>query len=831
MSDRGEQGQRPPGLHAAAALWIGGRIAPWRDGVDYIAELVRWRDWRATKLTMYFAGMGYAGLVQADPDLALLGRMAALTAILCLFAAFGHLINDYSDLEADRVAGKKRLLADWSRPAAIGAMTGLAVAILAIAVAVFDTATVALVAASVALGIAYSLPPARLKERATLGWVCATLAQRTLPMVIVFQALDAWTAGAVGLTLLASVTGVRYIIVHQLADLQNDLRAGVQTAATLEGPARLEALIATRIFPLEIAVACATVLAMSIEQPIVGLVGLGYALWVREGTRHGLELRGDSYAVFVTFYYMILPLLLAALLVNRAPVFLPLFALTFAVVSRDVVKITARLMPTYVRSSAPPAAPRPPSGSPPSRPGVQVAPARVPSAPVGASGRDAASEVRIDTNPPPSLQQPEAEAAFISTGKSSPTAPAEEPSAEEIAKAEELAKAANHAPRGLRYPHYARIRERTPIHHMNWPGLGGGFFVMRHSAALTVLKDPQFLKSPPGRWEVDSEGNLAPVRGFGTDLLETDPPDHTRLRKLVSKAFTPRMIERLDGRVEALAHELLDRHLPNGEIELVRDYAAAIPIKIITELLGVEIKDLEKFRQFTYALTFSMTTDRQGDAVLEMRERFTRYLRATFEERRRDPRDDLITALVQAEQDGGRLSADELIGMVYLLLIAGYVTTVNLIANSTISLLRNPGQLELLRGTPSLYPTAIEELLRYDGPLELSSAHFASRDIEVEGVLIPRAGAIRLVMPAINRDPRRFEQPDVLDLTRDPCPHVAFGQGIHYCLGAPLARLEGRIALKALLDRAPGLKFAESPNGPWLTHPILRGPERLRLKF
>jgi cytochrome P450 len=226
-----------------------------------------------------------------------------------------------------------------------------------------------------------------------------------------------------------------------------------------------------------------------------------------------------------------------------------------------------------------------------------------------------------------------------------------------------------------------------------------------------------------------------------------------------------------------------------------------------------------------------MTSTKQSQDLLELKERFTRYLQATFEQRRREPREDLITALVQAEQDGGRLSSDELIGMVYLLLIAGYVTTVNLIANSTLSLIRNREQLELLRGDASLYPTAIEELLRYDGPLELSSAHFASEDIELDGLLLPRGAQIRLVMPSINRDPARFDRPDVLDLKRDPCPHLAFGQGIHYCLGAPLARLEGRIALRALIERAPDIRLAAAADGPWLSHPILRGPERLPLRF
>jgi cytochrome P450/4-hydroxybenzoate polyprenyltransferase len=796
VSERGERSQSAPSSSVAAAfVRLGSRMAPWHAVVAYVAELVRWEDWRASKLTFYLAGMSYAGLVHASPGPTQLGQMAALTAILCLFAAFGHLVNDYSDLEADRAAGKKRLLADWGLPSVNVALVGLTVAILAIAVACFDVATLLLVAVSLLLGAAYSLPPARFKERGMLGWGIATLAQRTLPMAMIFQCLGAWSAGAVGLTLLTSLTGLRYIIRHQLIDLQNDLRAGVRTAATLGGPDRLKRLIVARVFPLEVAVAVATVLAISIEAPIVGLAGIGYVAWLGAAHRRGQTLRGESYSVFSAFYYVILPLILSALLVNEAPIFLPMFMLTVAVIYPDIAIITGRLMPIYLKYST--RAPQPPaaSASPPPRP---AGPAQ-----------------RVDTSVAP------------------PSAPARTEGQPAQAPRPAQATAPRRAPsdnRLERYPQYVKLREKGPIHRLNWPGLGSGFYIFRHSEALSIFKDARFLKSTPARRAAKQGSAVAPVRGFGPDLVELDPPDHTRLRKLVVKAFTPRMVERLEGRIEALSHEILDRCQPTGETELVKDYASVIPITIITELLGLPVKDISAFSTFAYALSLSQAIGEENPTLGPTKDRFTKHLEATFELRRREPRDDLISALVLAEQDGGQLAPDELIGMVYLLLLGGFVTTVNLIGSGAFALLRNPDQADLLRRDPKLYHTAVEELLRYEPPLELSSAHFAPADIEVGDIVIPTGGALRAVLPSVNRDPGKFERPDALDVTRDPCPHLSFGQGMHYCLGAPLARLEARVALRVLLERAPGLRLTDA-QPTFLRHPILRGLERLPLRF
>jgi cytochrome P450 len=231
-----------------------------------------------------------------------------------------------------------------------------------------------------------------------------------------------------------------------------------------------------------------------------------------------------------------------------------------------------------------------------------------------------------------------------------------------------------------------------------------------------------------------------------------------------------------------------------------------------------------------HPISFGETTGRSSRDA-EQKQRFTGHLETLFARRRAEPSDDLMTALVQAEQDGDRLSHDELIGMVYLLLMAGFVTTVNLIGNGMLALLRHPEQLAMLRQNPALADTGIEELLRFDSPIELSPVCFAASDIELSGTKIPAGAPVRMLITSANRDETQFLAPDTLDLTRNPCPHLSFGQGIHHCLGAPLARLEGKIAIRALLERAPGLRIADPARVQWLPHPILRGLRQLPLKF
>jgi len=291
------------------------------------------------------------------------------------------------------------------------------------------------------------------------------------------------------------------------------------------------------------------------------------------------------------------------------------------------------------------------------------------------------------------------------------------------------------------------------------------------------------------------------------------------------------VVERQEDPVRRLAHHLLDQAQGRGQIELVSDYANALAITVVARILGVEITDTESFRRLSYDLAFPQTSHRTSEARQAGQERLTRYLSTVFAARRRDPRDDLVSALVNAEQDGDRLSDDELMSMVYLLLIAGYMTTAHLIGNATLLLLRHPDQLDLLRRRPELISVAVEELLRFESPLELTSVCYATGDIDVGGTVVEKGEQVRIAISAANRDEALVERPDVLDITRSPPAHLSFGQGVHYCIGAPLARLEARIALQALIERLPDLALADPSRIEWLANPILRGLQRLPLRF
>jgi cytochrome P450 len=317
------------------------------------------------------------------------------------------------------------------------------------------------------------------------------------------------------------------------------------------------------------------------------------------------------------------------------------------------------------------------------------------------------------------------------------------------------------------------------------------------------------------------------------NFLFVDPPDHKRLRGLVSKAFTPRLIEQMRGRVQAVADALLDRVQEKGAMDLIDDYAYPLPITVIAELLGVPADDRYKFREWAVTAASGNRTQEYTEKVLVPHMRaFTDYLRAMFEEKRKNPEDDLISALVRAEEAGDKLSEDELLGTLFLLLVAGYETTVNLIGNGTLALLQHPDQLQKLRNDPSLIKGAIEELLRYDGPFEISTERIAREDVIIGETLIPKGEVVMTVIAAADRDPERFSEPDTLKVTRVGNKHLAFGKGIHYCLGAPLARMEGQIAIGTLLRRMPNLRLKGSPESlTWRPGLIFRGLQGLPVEF
>lgn len=389
-------------------------------------------------------------------------------------------------------------------------------------------------------------------------------------------------------------------------------------------------------------------------------------------------------------------------------------------------------------------------------------------------------------------------------------------------------------PKDAAYTWYRELRDRAAVQEVDWPGFCRLWLVVRHEEGTQLFKDKRFVKNRnhPLLQDGPSSRRYGPKRQFGLDLPESDPPDHTRLRKLISTAFTSRSVERLNQRIEQMAHERLDRVQASGRIELVADFATPIPIAVITELLNLPIHNLDRLRWLAVNLTFGVpNTYRDRLRLAIYKRQFAAQLRQLFEQRRREPGDDLISGLVQATADGSQLSPDELMAMVFVLLTAGYVSTAHLLGTSVRSLLRFPDQLAALRRDPTLMSTAVDELIRFETPLEFSSAYYASSDIELAGALVPRGTAVRVALAAANHDERVFSDPERLDLTRSPNPHLAFGQGLHYCVGAPLARAEIGIALRVLLERCPDLRLSDPASVRWNARPVIRGLDRLELEF
>ena len=379
------------------------------------------------------------------------------------------------------------------------------------------------------------------------------------------------------------------------------------------------------------------------------------------------------------------------------------------------------------------------------------------------------------------------------------------------------------------YPTYRRLQAEDPVHHHPL-----GFWVLtRYEHVVATLRDPRAIKEPIAAFVAARFG--APVPAVGLSMLDRDPPDHTRLRGLVSKAFTPRTVERLRADVQAIVDGLLDRVEGAGAMDLIEQFAYPIPVTVICRMLGVPLADHERFKGWGLDIARGLdaimlppdseVAQRSVASRLAIRD----YFRELIAERRTTPRADLLSELIAAEEAGDRLSEQELVATCILLLLAGHETTVNLIGNGTLALLRHPDQLRLLRERPGLIVGAVEELLRFDGPVQ-RSARIPSEDLTIGGRTIPKGELVMPFVGAADRDPAQFPDPDRLDITRAENRHVAFGLGIHFCLGAPLARVEGQIAIDTLLRRMPRLALAtERPVfRPSLT---LRGLESLPVSF
>jgi cytochrome P450 len=386
------------------------------------------------------------------------------------------------------------------------------------------------------------------------------------------------------------------------------------------------------------------------------------------------------------------------------------------------------------------------------------------------------------------------------------------------------------------FPAWEDLRTTEPLYRFPVTEKQYAWMVTRYEDAQAILKDQRFIKnrmtllSEEEKAQIDRSAPTLKLLSY--NMLAADAPDHSRLRRLVSKTFTPRMIEGLRNRIQQITDDLLDQVQERGEMNLINDFAFPLPVTVICEMLGIPAEDRQQFRKWSNAiLDQSGPFDANRQAPPEVEE-FTDYVRRLIAIKSEHPDDGLVSQLVQVEEGGDRLSENELISMIFLLIVAGHETTVNLIASGTLALLQHPEQMRLLQNDPSLIVPAIEELLRYTAPVIIGTGRWASEDIEMHGTLIPKGEMVLVSLMGANTDPGHFAAPADLDITREENEHIAFGKGIHFCLGAPLARLEGQIAISTLLRRLPDLHLQEDARElKWRPGLILRGLQELPVAF
>ncbi|WP_241838097.1 cytochrome P450 family protein [Streptomyces sp. CB03234] len=394
------------------------------------------------------------------------------------------------------------------------------------------------------------------------------------------------------------------------------------------------------------------------------------------------------------------------------------------------------------------------------------------------------------------------------------------------------------------YPAYAWLREHAPVHRTKLPSGVEAWLVTRYADARQALADQRLSKNPAHHDEPAHAKGKTGIPGerkaeLMTHLLNIDPPDHTRLRRLVSKAFTPRRVAEFAPRVQELTDRLIDNFATKGSADLIHEFAFPLPIYAICDMLGVPREDQDDFRDWAGMMIRHGGGPRGGVArsVKKMRGYLAELIHRKREGLRQGGDDDLISGLIRASDHGEHLTENEAAAMAFILLFAGFETTVNLIGNGVYALLRNPDQRERLQtslaaGERGLLETGVEELLRYDGPVELATWRFATEPLTIGGERIAAGDPVLVVLAAADRDPERFAEPDVLDLARRDNQHLGYGHGIHYCLGAPLARLEGQTALATLLTRLPDLRLAVDPADlRWRGGLIMRGLRTLPVEF
>lgn len=370
------------------------------------------------------------------------------------------------------------------------------------------------------------------------------------------------------------------------------------------------------------------------------------------------------------------------------------------------------------------------------------------------------------------------------------------------------------------YPSYAALREEAPAHRVPGPMGSEIWLITRYSDARKALGDSRFAKDPEHapEWAKRMAGGASDEGPFGRNMLNSDPPDHTRQRRLVSMAFTNRRVERLLPRIQEITNDLVDAMDGKPEVDLISSFAHPLPITVICELLGIPVSDRGDFADWTRMLLASPATESGIESRRRGNQLMNAYLTDLLDRIRPgvdpdldfDGQPNLLSALMMPNQ-ADRLTERELLGMIKLLLVAGHETTVNHIGNGMLALLLRPDQLALLRRRRELLPAAVEELLRFDGPIERVPWRFTTEDVALDGVTIPKGSAVNVVLGSADRDPAQFRNADDLDITRTENQHLAFGHGVHYCLGAPLARAESRIAFGTLLGRFPRLALAVPP--------------------
>lgn len=389
---------------------------------------------------------------------------------------------------------------------------------------------------------------------------------------------------------------------------------------------------------------------------------------------------------------------------------------------------------------------------------------------------------------------------------------------------------------------YAQMRQHDPVwRRLTSDGQTAIWLITRYEDGIKILRDhKRFVKNLRNTRTPDELTAMPPdppqIQLLSNHMLHLDGADHTRLRSLVNQAFTAKVVEEMEPRVRAIANELLDKVEPQGHMELIHDYALPLPIIVIAELLGIPAQDQHHFHRWSRAFVTPSPNAQASEKKLaktgrQMQE-FTDYFRQIFAQRQQDPQPDLITSLLQVEEDGDRLTESDLLSMLVLLIVTGHETAVNLIGNGMLALLNHPDQLAKLKQNPALIDSAIEEIVRYDCPVERATIRYAAEEITIHGQTIARGDIVYVVLGSLNRDPAQFPDPTTFNIERSDNKHLGFGIGPHYCLGAPLGRLEGRVGITELLRRFPDIELSLPPDElKWRAIPIMRGLQQMPLHW